>query len=646
MVSPVDALAFGELVAEGQATLVQIGDAIDGYYGWAAGTATGGPNGDGYYPLPAPGAPGSILVPCPAKIATIAEEGGAPSTQLTAAAVNQLPAATTSDGQEWYPAVSPDGELRRYRPEMFASRKTADLDVLPGSEYAEWLSCLSSTGLERKLAVSALTRAVGEVIDPTKPPYNVRYDFQKAKPSYATAGSHIIQTGDPVFSASDVGKLVNVGGGSTGGALVGYIGQVQDSTHIAIYTDLTFTTPATATATATNEMVWGTDNTVGLQQAFNDAEVASIYNTGRVVLIGGMALASELRFGSIAIVGLGATACGFAALAKSGSQQPFFADKITGRYATLRPDAYTLKGLSFMGQRYTQFYNTFRRNIEVRGGAFAAFRRGAPYARIEEIDTFESLWDGGAFSGAFAGQFNNIRAYFNAQCGLRMGFWDLNGQNWHVEANGGAGVLSLMPGANVSTVRASYNGSGGGRIFTGGGYWPNQLGANWTECGFGNTVTNLRMQESWGHSLVIARQDPLNGASSAGSKNAFFLGTFDDTANIVPGHGGNNTRLPGVRAMVFISGNTAVNNTVDLVTGSGQVQPTNYATNAYWDEGEPSGNRVTLNTPGITNATSDWYAGNATVDTLATAPGPWGTSSSSSIGGRGNIVTINGQSAP
>lgn len=57
MVSPVDALAFGELVSEGQATLVKIGDAVDGYYGWAAGSATGGPNGDGYYPLPAPGAP-------------------------------------------------------------------------------------------------------------------------------------------------------------------------------------------------------------------------------------------------------------------------------------------------------------------------------------------------------------------------------------------------------------------------------------------------------------------------------------------------------------------------------------------------------------------------------------------------------------
>lgn len=42
---------------------------------WAAGSATGGANGDGRYPLP-DGEGGTSLVPCPAKLAALAGAGG------------------------------------------------------------------------------------------------------------------------------------------------------------------------------------------------------------------------------------------------------------------------------------------------------------------------------------------------------------------------------------------------------------------------------------------------------------------------------------------------------------------------------------------------------------------------------------------
>lgn len=643
MADQVSALAFQELVSRGGQLVDRIDEAVDGYYGWVSGAADGGPNGDGYYPMSVPGGP-VVLVPSPAKLAAIAQAGGAESTPLTAEAIMALEPALDSNGSEHYPAVSPDGKLRRYRPEMFAARRTRDLDVLPGSEFAEWINCLSSTGMERKLAVSALTRIIGEVIDPTTPPYNVVYDFKKAKPSRTTAGSNIVTTGDNVFSAVDIGKLVNVGGGGANGALIGYIGAVVDARTIKVFTDRSFTTPLNASQTTTNEMVWGTDNTTGLQRAFDDAEPVSIYYTGRVVLIGGMALARQLRFGSIAIVGLGGTACGFVALSTPGSQQPFFADKNTGRYGSLRPDGYTLKGLTFNGQRYTATYSEYRRTVEVRGGEFHNFYRGAPYARIEEIELIEGLTDGGQFNGAFAGQFNSIRAFQNSHCGLRMGFWDLNGTNWHTEANGSAGVMSYMPGANVSTVRSSYNGVGGGGLWLSNQFWPHELGANWCECGVGNTITNLRMQESWSHNLVFAPRDPLLYTQGGGRKNAIYLGTFDDTGDIAAVGKASKTRLPGVRSMIYMKGESVRDNVVELVTGAPQVLTTNYATNGYYDDGAPSKNIVRLTTPGITNDVADWYAGGPQ-DQPATARGPWGTDGSSSIASRGNSVVVNGQAA-
>ena len=181
-------------------------------------------------------------------------------------------------------------------------------------------------------------------------------------------------------------------------------------------------------------------------------------------------------------------------------------------------------------------------------------------------------------------------------------------------------------------------------------YLPHEYGSNWTEAGYGNTISNLRMQESWCDSLCFTGVDPLQTSGNRGSKNAFFIGTFDDTGNMVPGQGRSTSGLPGVRAMVYAKGNTCIDNTVEFVTGSGQVKPRNYATNAYWDQGDPSGNHVNIRTPGITNAVDDWYPGGvvsgSTTSTVATARGPWGTSSSSSLGARANIITVNGALAP
>lgn len=569
----------------------------------------------------------------------IQESGGASNPTL-------LPLATSGDAgpNNLMVGVTPLGVTKRFSTDLFASRRTVDRDVLGGSEIAEWLDCLTSTGLERKIALTALTRVMGEVIDPTRPPYNVVYDARKAKPVSVTNGSNLVTAPDPVFNAArDLGKIMAVGNAdATNGPMIGYIGLVLDSYNVRLFTDLTFATAVNATITKTaEECTWGTDCTTGMQAAFDAAEPTSVFDVGRVVVVGGMCLVRQLRFGSISVVGLADTGCGFIAHPQVSSQ-PFFADKAyTGTYTTLRADNYTVKNLAIYGQRFTAYYSAFRNAFEIRGGGFDAFRRGAPYGRIENIDVFDGQWNNIVTNGAFAGQFNSIRSYGAAQCGMRNGFWDLNGTNWHCEGNEGPGVLSTMTGGNVSLVRSSYNGRRGGSINLSSAYWPDEMGANLTECGYGNTWTNVRTQESWGHNVCFSNTDPLGVFSGHGSKNAMFLSTLDDTGNLVPAKGVSATRLPGYRAMIYVKGNTTVNNTVDLTTASGQVHPTNYATNGYADIGNPSGNQVTLRTPGITNATGDWFAGNGAV-----SPGPWAHASSSSIATRGNVVNVNGSTAP
>lgn len=235
---------------------------------------------------------------------------------------------------------------------------------------------------------------------------------------------------------------------------------------------------------------------------------------------------------------------------------------------------------------------------------------------------------------------SHIRIQRCGQTGMRNGFWDLNGTDWHSEANGGCGILSYMSGANVSLVRCSYNGASAGGIYLGAGYWPDEMGANYTEIGYGNAITNMRIQECWGASLVIANQDPLNAYNGRGNKNTFTLATIDDTANLVPAKGASTTRYPDRRPMILLKGNTVTENVVELATGSGQVWAENFATHGYFDTGNPSNNQISLKTPGISNSAGDWYDGYS-----ADTPGPWGTDSASSIAARGNVVSVNGQIA-
>jgi hypothetical protein len=625
---------------------------------WLGGAVNGGPNSDGNYPL-TDSTGFTRMVPCPARQVQGLGNG------LDLTGFNALPTAVEADVASAPPEMLgklADGTLHRFTTNLFAARRTKDLDVLPGSEYAEWLSCLSSTGLERKIGTAYLTRSFGDVIDPTRPPYNCRFDAQKMHGATVHQGSNLIDTPytDFRFNQSDLGKICNISNHMYSGGVNCYIGSVSaDGAQLRVFYDKAFTQPVNADwDRGYEEMIWGTDDTIGMQAAIDDADPRSYEDHGRTVAIGGFGLVSQLRFGSMSIVGMATTTCGFYHLASPGAgTSPWIAPKGSGKYyaSNKRPHHYSLLNLSLFGQRYTVPYNTFRRALEIYGGGFGDVYTGASYARIEGIDIFESRWDGFFGDGVFAGLIKDFRVFLSEQCGMRVGFFDLNGVNWHAEGNKLTGIYSTLVGANLSTVRSSYNGANAD-----GNANPHEHGSNYTEAGFGNTVTNLRLQESWSHSLCFTDVDTNYVRNGGGSGNAFYLGTFDDTADIsselrgdgstAAGHGS----LPDIRAMVYFrktsdqyNFNSVSNNTVNLVTGSYQVKGINYATNAVGFDGYARYNEVTFRTPKISNDPTQWYDG-VPINKPAFSRGPWASKNTGTdtIGSLANTVKINGQLAP
>lgn len=557
----------------------------------------------------------------------------------------------------------------------------SDFTSLPTQLTADnvtYVPAQMSDGSQKRISIGALQQVFGQVIDPSKPPYNVKYDVQRVKAEASiTSGTNTVQMVHDVFVAGrDEGKLFAMGGAVGGGtgALVAYIGTVVDTKHATLVTTPGGSTPANASVTVSSQdAFWGTDSTTGLQQALDDADPTAPYARGKTVLIAGICMSRKIRFGSISIIGFSAMTCGFvmAPFANNNDagtgDDPFVADKVTGAYASTRAQYYEISNIGIWGMKYAQPYTSFRRLFHIRGGLFSQFTDGAPYPRLADIETNESNWDGIAItSPVFGGHAYGLRAFWNNQIGIRCHASDLQFGGWHVEANGYCGVLSAMSGSTGDNIKCSYN---GGSAF---GTYIYEYGANWCEVGINNTVSLIRVQESWGPNILISNKDPLSIALAGGGHgNQFHDVKLDDTGNQGTYHGNRPASLPPVRAIVMCKGATVKDNIVRLALAAPTIPigtTTNYATHGYFDMGDaagnPSGNTIIIDTTSlITSSTSDWYNGGATtLGTSYTVPagtgdyvrGPWGTtcrvdntdsgSAIVSVGSR-NTVTVAGTNA-
>lgn len=637
----VDPLTIEELITKQSLLYDNIFNSVKLYREYQAGTVDGGPNGDGYYPL-YDGLGGTYLAPCPRKMEEMA---GADAGGLSQPEVDALAEFLDSSIEPTIPVTVPDGagrSLKKIGLYHFTRRMGPDLAAQSDLLNVEYIPGFLSTGQERRIAINAIRQQFGEIIDPTRSPYNVVYDYRKGQGAASMAnGSNVVELNANIsFETNDVGKLIFVGNSNaTVGVTGGYIGAILDPKHATIVTTKGGSTPVNATMVASNQdVIWGTDCTAGIQAAFNDAEPKSIYDKGRIVYITGVCMVTHLEWGSISVVGVAPTNCGFAHIPIQNDQRPMYQDKQTGVYATIKPSYYTHMNLGFFGNQYVQYWNSFRTLFQIYGGLSTNYRDSAPYSYIQNLDCWLAQWNGFHMYGAFAGKADGLRAMFCAQNGIRSGLWDVNGHSWHAEGNGYAGIVDYMAGANLTTLKCSYNGVGGAGAFI------YENGCNYLCLGTGGTITNLRVQESWGPNIVFSSYDPLNAYNNASRRNKFNQITIDDTGNIGAGKGVRPASLPPVRSMILFRGASVQENLIQLTTGEFGVNPAQYATHGYFDMEGPSKNKVVLDTlAGITNDPADWYNGNGSTipgGTGAYVPGPWGTTSFTSIGAR-NVVIIN-----
>lgn len=614
MPNPIDSANFAQLITQAQELRVSIGEAITGYYAWAQGTATGGPNGDGYYPLSVPNGP-TVLVPSPAKLADLAEAGGGGGSDspLTAEAIMALTTlATPNDGSNWYPTVASDGTLRRGRPDMFAARRTADLvDIsrLTGNELLPALTESGAGGQERRIALRELHRHFTGIINPKLPPYNCKGDLQISEGGSSTAGSNVITIKENMFKAEDVGKLIYVSNNTTGNnqyqsVITGFI----DSKRVTCAAN--FTTDRNQNI----QVVWGTDDTAGLQAAIYACRSPGTFVYGGTLLVPpGAYLTGPLKYPArMAIKGMGRRQSAF----YRKPAGPGVANSIWMlQNETNMDDFNVFQDFGLHGLKYVQ-------NASFGGLNFTSVTSATVTAQNDPYPFWSNLWiQDHAWHGVetWHRHSGDIIAMEIVGCygaGMSNNSYDINMVNMLAIGNWGPGMIMASGGCNLNNLKLSYNGVNG--------YWlpggaKGDGGCNLLVNGSGNNMTNVRLQESNSSNLVIT-----------GYYNKFGHIGIEDTGCIIPEH---NTwdmaNLPTLRAAVHLKGATCIDNIfMDGYYGRAvhNAVGQDHLTHAFYLSGDASNNHGRIFERTNTQFTSSRV----------------GTSSSGGVGVT-NDITINGK---
>lgn len=575
-------------------------DASTEFRSWASGLADGGPNSDGRYPL-SDGAGNSYLVKCPAAIAADAASNITASS-ITSQTLETTPLATpASTMPHLVGVVDPGGAgeaLRKFPVDLFASRRTRDLQDFPTIIGTELIPAMQVGGLEGRIAISELLRRTAGIIDPTFPPYNCKFDakFLKARltDTYrtqdigaldggddiggeTTAGSARVHIGEALFTAEDVGKTIQLSNAGAGGQPL--------KTTIATYVGPQDVDMAVnASNTAVNDVLWGTDNTVGMQAALDAAHAAggeSLFNYGGVVLCpAGGCLTGALRYKArIGIFGRGVRQTTFYRLNDGATAWAWFeflqtitASQVgTGHPAIGRlyddypqgipsvgwtpsqpcgtfrnwrmfdTDFLAMGDLAINGARYTN--QTSYRGLEyIAAPGYINHPQIDPYPMISRMHISDAGDDGLLSYGRHSGSMFGVEIIGCGNFGGYFRCYDANITNVLAIANDGPGLYLPEEAANNNFLNAkiSFNGFNGH-----GSYLYNQFGAamqtNVYITGDTNQITNLRCQESYGCNLWVG-----------GNGNQFGDVGLDDTGNIGYKAGFNANNVPPVRAAIIV----------------------------------------------------------------------------------------------
>ena len=615
-------LSLAELVRVMAISVSRFSEASSDFRNWSNGTATGGPNGDGKYPL-TDGFGNSVLVACPAKTAATALT----KASFEAITLTTTPLAAPSDPMPQILGIV-GGTLKRFALDLFASRKTSDLTeitTLIGDELIPAIN--ASTGIEGKVALKELQRVTQGTINPYLPPYNCRFDAMFHRLGVvSTAGSRVVNCpGEAIFETAKVGQVIQLSNAGPGG-------QPLKSEITAVYDSKTVQMLAKASNSyGASDCLFGTDDTAGMQAALFDARGRTTYSYGKVVMLPYNpslcgALAYYPRSG---LFGKGVRQGGFIRLDDNVNALDWYEyhdNEDNPAYVKTQPapqlralnrhTAFVAMGqFSVNGARYCQSRGYGGISMLLQNGA-VAMAQVDPYPFISEMHVFGCGSNGWTHAGRHSGSMIGVELIDHGGMGFFHAGYDANLTNMTVIGCDGPGLyISESGGANnnILNLKVSFNGTGVLAYFLD----PDVAQSNCVIGGSGNNITNMRAQESQGNNIMI-----LGPANTLGDCH------LDDTGCVAYRH--NPERKPilrDVRAAILLYGGNAKDNRFNDVGIGGAVHPgVNYATHAVF-MAEIGGQKPQNNTGRLYTKSVDAYFGEDT----AAVPGAYGTNSPTGI---------------
>jgi hypothetical protein len=521
------------------------------YKNWCGGTPTGGPNGDGNYPL-TDFTGNTILVACPAKLAAI----GGNITAMMAALAEAEQSEVVTEQVEVIFTPSAGAVPVRGSPFMFASRRTVDLQPVLDAQISDLVQ-ITRLGSDKQLSLGAITKLLNNnYINLLSPPYNVKPDMREVRDATSTAGTPYIDSPSAGFTSDDVGKTIvlssaaNTGGGPLASTIIACI----SATRVQMAVN--------STNSATARCYWGTDNTVGVRQAMADAESVGIYQMGTTIVVpaGGIMTRPFRQHARTTLFGYGdrqsffyrlpALSGGTGLDAKAGVS--FFRNYVqfnnttgdNGKFYPFGDDFIALVNVGFQGGFFGQPGGDPGVTVEFLSTlGDEALAQADPYWRMINVSVWESPGDGIHTYGRSSSNFGFINVENCNNRGYHVESFDDNVNTIVVIANGQAGLhLDGNGGANgnFTTVKASFNGTAGSS---------NRINVNVLIEGEGFTLTGCRFQESLNSNLTICGQrNQINGVS------------IEDTGCIQPKHGGGPSTATVRAGILFANINNAGNN--------------------------------------------------------------------------------------
>jgi len=602
------------------------------YRNWVAGTPTGGPAGDGKYPLTTFDGT-TYQVACPAKaVADLNASGGlnlsgfdnlatATQSDVTAAGANIEVVAKLGTGS--------GAALKRFTPFLFASRKTADLNETASLLATDMLQVHRADGSDWKVPMSILQTHTTGKINVKDAPYNAKGDYLEVRDAVATSGSNIISSATNPWTAQDVGKLIYVGSVGSGRATMARtISAFIDSGHVQI------SGATSAYSAGSLTCGWGTDDTTALRAAHTAAAppINSPFSFGAVVEYppGGYLTDDLTIYARTAVFGYGERQSVIVRKPSSSTNPTVTnATMIDDFQIFINMGIYGCKTLQSGAQRGLQI--AVQTNVNL-------FPQLNPFPKLRGVFIWETSGDGLTHSGAGDGEMIGVHALYCSGYGYKNFTFDMNIADLYVEgcSRGGVWCGAQSANNNFNNVKVSFCGQT--RVNA-----EIDNGMNIYDGGAGNMWNNSRAQESWGDNWVIAgRAAMIRGCRS------------EDTGNMKPGHGlGAVPSASTTRAAVRIDG-ACVNADIDInVTFGITAQAATHAlyvsggSSTLGNTGNPTYNRVRMHTYYNMRADTDYYNG-GTDPTGASIPATTGVYTRGLVGksitaiDSSNDINING----